>query len=63
VLSKTFYPGWHAIVNGTGQRIYRVNGDLRGIIVPAGNSRVVLDYRPVSFYAGALSLLAFAGTA
>jgi uncharacterized membrane protein YfhO len=51
-------------VNGTGQRIYRVNGDLRGIIVRAGNSRVVLDYRPVSFYAGALlSLLAFAGTA
>ena len=36
VLSETFYRGWHAVVNGTGQRIYRVNGGLRGIISSDG---------------------------
>lgn len=40
VLSETFYPGWHAVVNGNGQRIYRVNGDLRGIIVRRGTAEL-----------------------
>jgi hypothetical protein len=64
VLSETFDPGWRATVNGTGARIYRVDGDLRGIVVPEGNSEVVLEYRPWSIYGGGLlSLLAFLGTA
>jgi hypothetical protein len=64
VLSETFYPGWRATVNGTGARIYRVDVDLRGVVVPAGNSEVVLEYRPWSIYGGALlSLLAFFGAA
>jgi uncharacterized membrane protein YfhO len=64
VMSETYYPGWHATVNDLTQQVDRVDGDLRGVAVPAGNSKVVLEYRPWSVYAGAiLSLLAFLGTA
>jgi hypothetical protein len=54
VLSETFYPGWRATVNGASQRIYKVDGDLRGVVVPRGDSTIVLEYRPLSVYAGAL---------
>jgi hypothetical protein len=64
VASETFHPGWSASVNGASARIYRVDGDLRGIVVPAGESDVVLRYTPWSVYLGALlSLATFLGTA
>ncbi len=60
VLSETFYPGWNATVNGTPARIYKVDGALRGIVVPPGDSRVRLEYSPMSVLAGGiLSLLTF----
>jgi hypothetical protein len=63
VISETFYPGWRAFVNGAAEEIYQVDGDLRGVVVPAGDSRVILKYRPVSAYAGAgLSMLACMAT-
>ena len=63
VLSETFYPGWHAKVRGKSEAIYQVDGDLRGVPVPAGDSQIVLTYAPMSVYAGgSLSLLAFIGT-
>jgi hypothetical protein len=57
VLSEIFYPGWRATVNGAGQRIYKVNGGLRGIVVPRGENRVVLAYTPWSVYIGAFLTL------
>ncbi len=57
VLSEIFYPGWRATVNGAGQRIYKVDGALRGIVVPKGESRVVLSYTPWSVYVGAVLTL------
>jgi hypothetical protein len=64
VMSETYYPGWRATVNDVAQQVYRVDGDLRGVSVPAGNSKVVLEYKPWSVYAGAiLSFLALLGTA
>jgi hypothetical protein len=58
VLSEVYYPGWRATVNGQTAEIYKVDGALRGIVVPRGTSRVVLEYVPVSGYLGAwLSLL------
>jgi uncharacterized membrane protein YfhO len=63
VLSKNFYPGWQASVNGRPARIYEVDGALRGIVINAGESRVVLDYAPGWLTAGAvLTLAAFGGT-
>jgi uncharacterized membrane protein YfhO len=60
VLSELYYPGWTASVNGKSQRIWKVDGALRGIVVPQGDSQVSLHYRPVSLYIGAaLSVIAF----
>jgi len=54
VLSEIFYPGWHATVNGKAARIDQVDGALRGVVVPRGESQVVLHYSPWSFWLGAL---------
>jgi uncharacterized membrane protein YfhO len=63
VLSENFYPGWQAGVNGRPARIYEVDGALRGIVVDAGENRVVLDYAPAWLAAGALlTFAAFGGT-
>jgi uncharacterized membrane protein YfhO len=63
VLSEIFYPGWRAAVNGTPTQIYEVDGALRGVVVPRGESRIVLRYSPWSFWLGAfLTVAAFLGT-
>jgi hypothetical protein len=60
VLSELFYPGWKATVNGKPVQIVKVDGALRGILVPSGDSKVSLKYSPVSFFAGlGLTLAAF----
>ncbi len=62
VLSELFYPGWKATVNGRQARIWKVDGGLRGIVVPDGYSRVSLHYLPMSFFAGfTLTSIAFLG--
>ncbi len=58
VLREQFYPGWVATVSNQGSttktKIYRTNRVMRGVFVPAGESTVVLQYRPQSFFFGAL---------
>jgi hypothetical protein len=62
VLSEMHYPGWRATLNGQPAEIYRVNGGLRGIVVPRGESSITLEYAPFSVYAGgAITLLTFLG--
>jgi uncharacterized membrane protein YfhO len=62
VLSELFYPGWDATVNGSRAQIWKVDGGLRGIVVPNGDSRVSMHYLPTSFFAGfALTSIAFLG--
>lgn len=58
VLSEIFYPGWHATIDGSDTEIYRVDYNLRGIIVPAGLHTVAFRFAPESFARG--SLLTFA---
>jgi len=63
VVSEIFYPGWRAAVNGKTTRIVEVDGALRGVVVPRGESRIVMQYSPWSFWLGAfLTVAAFAGT-
>jgi hypothetical protein len=58
VLKDTWYPGWEARVDGTKVPIYRVNGCFRGVIVPAGEHKVVFEYKPTLIYvSGAISLI------
>lgn len=61
VMSELFYPGWRASVNGKPTPIYSVDGGLRAIPIPQGESTVAMTYAPASIVAGgSLSLITFA---
>ncbi|MDP9053286.1 MAG: YfhO family protein [Acidobacteriota bacterium] len=62
VFSEMFYPGWQASVNGQPAKIWKVDGDLRALVVPRGDSTILMSYRPATLRWGAiLSLCAFLG--
>jgi len=59
LLADTFFPGWHAQVDGVETPIYRANVSLRGIRLPKGQHTVRFRYDPVPFFRGLwISLLA-----
>jgi hypothetical protein len=58
VFSEVFYPGWKATLDETPVRIRRVNGFLRGVVLPPGNHRIVMRYEPGVVYWGALLTIA-----
>ena len=49
VLSEPSYSGWKATVHGARAEILKVDGALRGIVVPPGDSQIVLRYAPTAF--------------
>ena len=64
VMSEMYYPGWRATVNGKPTAVLRVDGGLRGIEVPRGQSRIELKYRPSILYlGGVLTLVTLGGVA
>lgn len=52
VLSENHYPGWRAYVDGDSVETLRVNYNLRGVLLSAGNHEVELLYRPKSLFLG-----------
>jgi hypothetical protein len=48
VAMQSYFPGWHAKVNGARTPIARANYAFQAIRVPAGTSDVELSYRPAS---------------
>lgn len=52
VLSELWYPGWQATVNGSTSAIYQANGALRAVIIPPGQSTVLLRFTPISWRLG-----------
>ena len=50
--SQTFYPGWHAYVDGKRVKLYEVNGYIQGCEVPKGQHQILFKYIPVSLYVG-----------
>ncbi|NIT57847.1 MAG: YfhO family protein, partial [Aliifodinibius sp.] len=54
VLMDTYYPGWQAWIDETQTEIMEVNIMFRAVELPAGKHKLVLVYRPQSFYRGAL---------
>jgi hypothetical protein len=57
VVRDAFAPGWSASVDGRTVPVLRADGRHRAVAIPAGRSRVVLEYRPPRRLAGlALSL-------
>jgi uncharacterized membrane protein YfhO len=61
VLADTFYPGWKAYIDGVETEIFRVNGVIRGILIPEkGQFKINFIFKPLSFYIGAsLSIFTF----
>jgi hypothetical protein len=58
ILSANHYPGWRAYVDGKSVDVMRVNYNLRGVVVPAGDHLVEFVYRPKSVVVGlVISLL------
>lgn len=55
VISEFWYPGWRATVNGAASEIAQVNGALRAVALPAGESTVTLHYWPPTFAWGLLA--------
>jgi hypothetical protein len=54
VLADTFYPGWHARIDGQERPIFPSDVLFRGVIVPPGVHDVTFDYRPLSLWLGCL---------
>jgi len=52
VSSETADPGWKAQVDGKPKTLQMVNYAFRGIVLNEGESRVVLNYEPLSFRLG-----------
>lgn len=50
--SQTWAPGWRATIDDVSVQVMRVDGALLGVVVPAGNSRVVFDYSPLGWRIG-----------
>lgn len=59
VLTDTFYPGWHATIDGVPTEIFRANYLFRAVHVPSGIHRVRFEYWPFSLVSG-LGLFALA---
>ena len=52
VLTDSFHPNWDARVNGHAEHVGRVNGVVRGVVVPPGRSTVVFRYHSRARAAG-----------
>jgi len=62
VVTEGWDPGWGVRVNGTPERVLRVNGDRLGVVLTEGTHRVVFRHRARGLGVGlALALLGSAG--
>ncbi|MCL4558062.1 MAG: YfhO family protein [Deltaproteobacteria bacterium] len=61
VISNTYFPGWHASIDGRKAKVMRTDYAFQGVFVPKGHHEVRLDYMPLSFVIGLI--LSIAGIA
>ncbi len=47
VLNELYYPGWVAKVDDMPARIFATNVVMRGVIIPAGTKRLVMQFKPL----------------
>ncbi|MFB3896688.1 MAG: YfhO family protein [bacterium] len=59
-LSKYYYPGWRADIDGKEIPIYQANYLFSAIALPVGKHTVTFTFRPISFYLGlTITLITF----
>ncbi len=51
-VSDSYFPGWHAYVDGIEVKIHKADFAFRAIEVSKGKHEVVMTYKPESFYLG-----------
>ena len=49
VASEIWYPGWKAYVDGKETKVYRTDYLLRGMVMPKGAHKVVMEFKPGIF--------------
>ncbi len=54
VINESFHSGWKAAVDDKTAEVLRADGDFIGIVVPAGNHRIALEFQPESLRLGRL---------
>ncbi|MBM3713820.1 MAG: YfhO family protein, partial [Actinobacteria bacterium] len=60
VFSDSYYPGWKAYIDKEETKIYRTNGIIKGIYIPAGNHEIVFSFLPTDFWPGfCVSLISY----
>ncbi len=53
VIAQTFFPGWHATVDGKTTALWRANGAFQALAVPSGKHQVRVEYSSRMARAGA----------
>ena len=52
ILTDIFYPGWNVAIDGNPTKIFKANGLVRAVFVPAGEHSIEFEYLPDSFNLG-----------
>lgn len=64
-VSSAYHEGWKAVINGREGEIIKADGNFMAVVLPEGNSDVVLKFMPKSFIFGAIlslvGILVFSG--
>ncbi|MHB1275699.1 MAG: YfhO family protein [Candidatus Humimicrobiaceae bacterium] len=60
VFSDSYYPGWKAFIDKNETKIYRTDGVIKGIYIPAGNHEIIFSFLPTNFRLGvSVSLISY----
>lgn len=52
VVTETFFPGWKAFVDGKEEKVVPADFVFQGVLIPPGEHKLLLAYRPFSFKFG-----------
>ena len=54
IFSDTYYPSWHAYIDGIETKIYKTNGIFKGIYLSKGDHFIRFRFLPDNFIIGAI---------